>query len=87
MMAEHFHGQVFLKGKEDKEIFPATVKDFPEASEPEKDFLSVIVDEFNREFSGSEWRDISRQIRRIAEMISEDGRCWNAVRDSDEHGL
>lgn len=72
---------------EDGEILPATVKASPKASE--KDFLSVIVYEFNRMFSKEGWKDrdnVCCQINRIVEMIAEDGRCRNALRNSDEQG-
>ena len=75
---------------EDKEIFPATVKESPKESEPERDLLSVIVHDFNRMFSNGGWKDadnVCRQIKRLVEMISDDGRCRNAQKNSDEQGL
>lgn len=74
---------------EDKEILPAMLKDTPKDSEPEKDLLSEIVYEFNRMFSKAGWTDadnVCRQINRIAEMISDDERCRNALKNSDEQG-
>lgn len=40
-------------------------------------------------FSNGGWKDaenVCRQINRIAEMISVDGRCRNALKNSDEQG-
>lgn len=55
---------------EDKEISPATKTNPQEVSQSEKDFLSVIVDEFNKEFSRLEWKEIRAHIRRLAVNVA-----------------
>lgn len=66
---------------EDKEISPGHVENPPEVQEPEKDLLSEIVYDFNRMFSDASAEEC-RQIWRLAEIISADGKCCNALSNS-----
>lgn len=49
----------------------------------------VLNNRINRMFSNRKWKDadnVCQQINRIAEIISGDGICRNALKNSDEQG-
>lgn len=72
---------------EDAEIGPIPVDKNVHRVEPELDFLSKIVLEFNEMFGNIRWKDadnVQRQILAIPEMVSKDRKYQNAMRNSDE---
>lgn len=56
-------------------------------TQPELDYLTVILNDFNNMFGNIKWNDadnVKRQILAIPEMVSKDEKYQNAMRNSDE---
>lgn len=56
-------------------------------TQPEFDYLTVILNDFNNMFGNIKWNDadnVKRQILAIPEIVSKDEKYQNAMRNSDE---
>jgi len=72
---------------EDAEIGPVPTGKAGFKEEPEMDYLSKIVSEFNDMFGNIAWNDpenVQRQIQGIPEMVARNQAYQNAMRNSDE---
>ncbi len=70
----------------DSEVNPVPTGEGGYVVEPELDFLSAIITQFNDMFGNIDWNDadnVRRQIREIPAMVSRDERYQNAMRNSD----
>ena len=79
---------MFIKLEDsDSEIEPVPAGNSGHIFEPNIDFLSAILSEFNNIFGNIEWRDIDnvrRQILEIPAMVFKDEKYQNAIKNSDE---
>ncbi len=71
----------------DSEVAPVPAGKVGHIIEPEMDFLSVILSDFNDMFGNINWNDadnVRRQILEIPAMVSKDKKYQNAMKNSDE---
>lgn len=71
----------------DAEVAPVPAGMVGYLREPEMDWLSVILSEFNDMFGNIHWNDadnVRRQILEIPAMVSRDEKYQNAMKNSDE---
>ena len=72
---------------EDAEINPVPAGKNVHIIQPEMEYTSVILNEFNERFGNIDWKDpdnVYRQILVIPEMVSKDEKYQNAMKNSDE---
>ncbi|MCM1249352.1 MAG: type I restriction endonuclease subunit R [Lachnoclostridium sp.] len=72
---------------EDVEVSPVPAGKTGHIVNPEMDFLSIILNDFNDMFGNINWNDadnVRRQILEIPEMVAKDERYQNAMKNSDE---
>lgn len=71
----------------DAEVAPVPAGKPGYITQPEMDYLTVILNDFNNMFGNIKWNDadnVKRQILSIPEMVSKDEKYQNAMRNSDE---
>jgi type I restriction enzyme R subunit len=71
----------------DYEIEPVPMSGTGGVREPEVDYLSNILNNFNDLFGNIDWKDadnVKRQIAQIPAMVSKDHTYQNAMRNSDK---
>ncbi len=71
----------------DSEVAPVPAGKVGHIIEPEMNFLSVILSDFNDMFGNINWNDadnVRRQILEIPAMVSKDKKYQNAMKNSDE---
>ena len=71
----------------DTEVAPVPAGKPGYITRPEMDYLTIILNDFNNMFGNIKWNDadnVKRQILSIPEMVSNDEKYQNAMRNSDE---
>lgn len=71
----------------DTEVAPVPAGSVGHIVNPEMDFLSVILNDFNDMFGNIDWKEpdnVRRQIVEIPDMVAKDERYQNAMKNSDK---
>ncbi|EGT3953503.1 type I restriction endonuclease subunit R [Clostridioides difficile] len=72
---------------EDAEIAPVPAGSAGHIVNPEMDYLSMILNDFNDMFGNIDWKEpdnVRRQIIAIPDMVAKDGKYRNAMKNSDK---
>lgn len=72
---------------EDAEVAPVPAGKSGHIVNPEMDYLSIILNDFNDIFGNIDWKDpdnVRRQIVAIPEMVAKDEKYQNAMKNSDK---
>lgn len=71
----------------DTEVSPVPAGSIGHIIDPEMDYLSIILNDFNDMFGNIDWKEpdnIRRQIVQIPDMVAKDEKYQNAMKNSDK---
>lgn len=71
----------------DTEVLPVPAGSMGHIIDPEMDYLSIILNDFNDMFGNIDWKEpdnVRRQIVQIPDMVAKDEKYQNAMKNSDK---